>query len=68
MRTVNPAFIPRNHRMEMAIAAVQYGGDVTPLDELLTVLATPYDDQPEFAHYAAPPQAHEMVCETFCGT
>jgi len=68
MRTVNPAFIPRNHRVEMAIAAVQYGGDVTPLDELLTVLAAPYDDQPEFAHYAAPPQAHEMVCETFCGT
>jgi uncharacterized protein YdiU (UPF0061 family) len=52
----------------MAIAAVQYGGDVTPLDELLTVLAAPYDDQPEFVHYAAPPQAHEMVCETFCGT
>ena len=68
MQTVNPAFIPRNHRVEMAIAAVQYVGGVTPLDELLTVLAAPYDDQPEFTHYAAPPQAHEMVCETFCGT
>jgi serine/tyrosine/threonine adenylyltransferase len=49
MRTVNPAFIPRNHRVDMAIAAVQYGGDVAPLDELLTVLAAPYDDQLEFA-------------------
>src|SRR5665647_265862 len=35
---------------------------------LLTVLAKPYQDQPEFSHYADPPEPHERVLETFCGT
>jgi hypothetical protein len=34
----------------------------------MIVLATPYEDQPEFAEYAEPPQAHERVLATFCGT
>src|SRR5467141_729540 len=56
MRAVNPAFIPRNHRVEAAIAAAQNGSDFTLLDELLTALAAPYDDRPEFAQYADPPR------------
>ena len=39
MRTVNPAFIPRNHRVEQALgAAIEYG-DFSPFAELLTVLS-----------------------------
>jgi len=68
MRAVNPAFIPRNHRVEAVIAAAQNTGDFAPLDELLTVLAKPYDDQPEFARYADPPKPEEVVQQTFCGT
>lgn len=68
MRAVNPAFIPRNHRVEAAITAAQARLDFTLLGELLTVLATPYDDQPDFAHYAAPPRPDEVVHQTFCGT
>jgi len=68
MRAVNPAFIPRNHRVEAAIAAAQDGGDLGRLDELIAVLARPYDDQPGFAHYADPPRPHEVVHATFCGT
>jgi uncharacterized protein YdiU (UPF0061 family) len=68
MREVNPAFIPRNHRVAAAIAAAQNGSDFTLLDELLTVLAAPYDDQPELAQYADPPRPEQVVRETFCGT
>jgi serine/tyrosine/threonine adenylyltransferase len=67
MRAVNPAFIPRNHRVEAAIAAAE-ASDFGPFEELLTVLARPYDDQPAFAHYADPPRPEEVVQATFCGT
>jgi serine/tyrosine/threonine adenylyltransferase len=67
MRKVNPAFIPRNHRIEAAIQAAQRD-DFAPFEELLTVLAKPYDDQPQFAAYAEPPKDDERVTQTFCGT
>jgi uncharacterized protein YdiU (UPF0061 family) len=67
MRKVNPAFIPRNHRIEAAIQAAQRD-DFAPFEELLTVLAKPYDDQPQFAAYAEPPKDGERVTQTFCGT
>jgi uncharacterized protein YdiU (UPF0061 family) len=68
MNAVNPAFIPRNHRVEAMIKAAIDDQDFTPMEELLTVLARPYEDQPEFARYAEPPLAHERVLATFCGT
>lgn len=68
MLAVNPAFIPRNHRVEAVIDAAVKRNDFAPFEELLTVLSKPYEDQPVFAHYAEPPEAHERVHETFCGT
>ena len=68
MRAVNPAFIPRNHRIQAVIAAAQEASDLAPLDELLRVLAHPYDDQPELSRYAEPPRPEEIVHQTFCGT
>jgi uncharacterized protein YdiU (UPF0061 family) len=68
MRAVNPAFIPRNHRIEAVIAAAVTDDDYAPFEQLLRVLAKPFEDQPTFAGYANPPAAHERVCQTFCGT
>ena len=68
MRGVNPAFIPRNHRVERALAAAIDEGDLSPFAELMTVLSRPYEDQPAFADYANPPLAGERVLRTFCGT
>jgi uncharacterized protein YdiU (UPF0061 family) len=67
MRRVNPAFIPRNHRVEQAIAAAT-GGDFAPFETMVRVLARPYDDQPELAYLATPPLPEERVRATFCGT
>jgi uncharacterized protein YdiU (UPF0061 family) len=68
MRTVNPAFIPRNHRIEAMIEAAVARDDFAPFEELLAVLSKPYEEQPAFADYAEPPQPHQRVLQTFCGT
>jgi uncharacterized protein YdiU (UPF0061 family) len=67
MRRANPAFIPRNHRVEQVILAAMQG-DFSPFDRLVQVLARPFDDQPEHADLAEPPALHERVRATFCGT
>jgi serine/tyrosine/threonine adenylyltransferase len=68
MRAVNPAFIPRNHRVEAVIQAAVSNDDYAPFEELLTVLSKPYDDQPDYAAYADPPKPEQRVLQTFCGT
>jgi uncharacterized protein YdiU (UPF0061 family) len=68
MQSVNPAFIPRNHRIEEVIQAAVEGGDFRPFEQLIEVLASPYEDQPAREHYAAPPRPDQVVRQTFCGT
>lgn len=68
MDAVNPAFIPRNHRIEAMIEAAVKRGSFTIMNELLEVLSRPYEDQPQFVRYAEPPLPHEKVFATFCGT
>jgi serine/tyrosine/threonine adenylyltransferase len=68
MRAVNPAFIPRNHRVEAVIEAAVNRDDFALFEELLTVLSKPYEDQPAYAGYAEPPEPHQRVLQTFCGT
>jgi uncharacterized protein YdiU (UPF0061 family) len=68
MRRVNPAFIPRNHRVEQALDAAVEREDFSLFAELLTVLSRPYEDQEAFAGYANPPRTEERVLQTFCGT
>jgi uncharacterized protein YdiU (UPF0061 family) len=68
MQSVNPAFIPRNHRVEAIIEAAVNRDDYAPFEELLAVLAKPYQDQPALAAYADPPEPHQRVLQTFCGT
>ena len=68
MRLANPAFIPRNHRVEEMIQAAVQRSDFQPFERLLTVLARPYDEQPEHAELREPPLPEERVQATFCGT
>jgi uncharacterized protein YdiU (UPF0061 family) len=68
MRRVNPAFIPRNHRVEEALSAAVERGDYAPFETLLNVLSHPFDDQPEFAAFAEPAPETGGRYQTFCGT
>ncbi|HEY0271305.1 MAG TPA: YdiU family protein [Sphingomonas sp.] len=68
MHAVNPAYIPRNHQIEAMIAAAVGLGDFAPFARLLEILSTPFEERPDAAAYAQPPQPHERVTATFCGT
>ena len=54
MRCVNPAFIPRNHRVEEALSAAVEDDDYEPFETLLTILSRPFEEQPAFAAFAEP--------------
>ncbi len=68
MRRVNPAFIPRNHKVEQALAAATEHGDFQPFRDMLAILSRPYDDQPDRAGYAVPAPPSEQLFRTYCGT
>jgi uncharacterized protein YdiU (UPF0061 family) len=68
MDAVNPIFIPRNHRIEAVIQAAVHDDDYAPFEELVKVLAKPFEAQPDYAAYADSPLPDQRVLQTFCGT
>jgi uncharacterized protein YdiU (UPF0061 family) len=55
MRAVNPAVIPRNHRVEEALSAAEDHDDLSVLHRLLAALASPYEAGADSAQYQDPP-------------
>ncbi|CAN0596942.1 unnamed protein product [Ectocarpus sp. 12 AP-2014] len=67
LHAINPAVIPRTHRIEQAIQA-GVAGDFAPFNRLLGALLSPYDLSDENVELAKPPTEDEVVPRTFCGT
>jgi len=67
MRESNPAYIPRNHQIEKIISAAMEN-DYAPMHTLSKLLDNPYTEQADMEQYARPPEQHEIVQATFCGT
>ena len=67
MQAVNPALIPRNHRVEEAISAA-LADDLGPFGRLVGALSRPFDPVGRDLDLAAPPAPGEQVTQTFCGT
>jgi uncharacterized protein YdiU (UPF0061 family) len=67
MNRVNPVYIPRNHLVEAALSAAT-AGDLTPLEELLDAVGTPYVERPGLERYAAAAPSDFGAYRTFCGT
>jgi uncharacterized protein YdiU (UPF0061 family) len=67
MRQHNPAVIPRNHNVEAALTAATTGHDLSVMERLLEVLATPYDHGRDLPMFSAPGPG-ERPYRTFCGT
>ena len=65
MRRVNPAFIPRNHRVEEALSAAMEREDYAPFTTLLNIISRPFDDQLEFADFAQPAPEGRGRYQTF---
>jgi uncharacterized protein YdiU (UPF0061 family) len=69
MRRASPWIIPRNHRVEEALAAASDRGDLAPFERLLQALRRPFDEHPDAAPFAEPAPAEVTACyRTFCGT
>jgi serine/tyrosine/threonine adenylyltransferase len=69
MGSVNPWIIPRNHRVEEALAAASEADDLQPFEQLLNTLRAPWDETAASAPYAQPAPAQVTAAyQTFCGT
>ena len=68
MRKVNPAVIPRNHRVEHALNAAVENLDYGPFEKLVEVLSSPYEEPEGHSKFMQPPKPGEHVLQTFCGT
>ena len=68
MRATNPAVIPRNHQVEAALAAATEFGDMEPFEQLLKVVAVPFEETADNAEYRAPAPVSAVPYRTFCGT
>jgi serine/tyrosine/threonine adenylyltransferase len=67
MDEVNPVYIPRNHKVEEALAAAT-DDDLEPFRRLIGVLAKPFDERPGLEPFAAPAPPSFGPYRTFCGT
>lgn len=69
MRRANPWIIPRNHRVEEALAAASDNGDLVPFEQLLAAIKRPYEESGDLARFAEPaPVSFTGSYRTFCGT
>jgi uncharacterized protein YdiU (UPF0061 family) len=61
--------IPRNHRVEEALAAASDHDELGPFERLLAAVRRPFDETPGEAPYSEPaPAAVTAGYQTFCGT
>ncbi|MDB6132630.1 MAG: hypothetical protein JWM59_873 [Verrucomicrobiales bacterium] len=67
MQRSNPAVIPRNHKVEEALAAAVDGDDL-PLNRLLEALTRPWEETSSNEPFREPPPASACGYKTFCGT
>jgi uncharacterized protein YdiU (UPF0061 family) len=68
MNRVNPIYVPRNHKVEEALAAASNHGDLEAFKILLEALKFPFDERPKFNRLAEPAPADFGEYKTFCGT
>jgi uncharacterized protein YdiU (UPF0061 family) len=70
MRRHNPAFIPRNHKVEEALEAATSAGDYSVMERLLDVMAAPYDHGRDLqvTGMFSTPSSDTWPYRTFCGT
>ena len=67
MRNSNPAVIPRNHRVEEALAAAE-NGDFSVMNNLLKALANPFEHSDFQKEYSKPAPKSQCDYKTYCGT
>jgi uncharacterized protein YdiU (UPF0061 family) len=67
MDRVNPVYIPRNHRVEEALAQAA-AGEMEPFHRLLGAVSRPFEERPGLEGYTGPAPAGCAPHVTYCGT
>jgi serine/tyrosine/threonine adenylyltransferase len=67
MDRVNPVYVPRNHRVEEALAQAA-AGEMGPFDRLVEAVSRPFEERPGLENYASPAPAGGAPYVTYCGT
>ena len=67
MKSNNPTVIPRNHKVEEALAEADKG-NLDKIKKLLTILKNPYENQNNIEEYQLPAPSSNEKYQTFCGT
>ena len=67
MKSNNPIEIPRNHKVEEALAEAD-NGSLDKMKKLLAIFKNPYDNQNNIEEYQAPAPSSNKKYQTFCGT
>lgn len=67
MAQANPRRIPRNHRVEQAIASA-VADDMAPFRRLLEAVTHPREARDDWADLSHAPTTAQLVHQTFCGT
>ena len=67
MKKTNPLIIPRNQKVEEALADADKG-NLETMNKLLKVLSNPYSDQENIIEFQKPAPIGNEKYQTFCGT
>ena len=67
MKKTNPLVIPRNQKVEEALADADKG-NLETMNKLLKVLSNPYSDQENIIEFQKPAPISNEKYQTFCGT
>ncbi|MCX7712866.1 MAG: YdiU family protein [Chthoniobacterales bacterium] len=67
LRSVNPAIIPRNHKINSVLDAAE-NGNLSPFLQMLEALRDPFEKRANYPEFREPPPPGSPPCVTFCGT
>ena len=68
MDQVNPIYIPRNHKVEEVLAAAVNRGNISEIQDMLSIVTKPFDEVSGRESYAEPGDKTAAPYQTFCGT
>ena len=68
MDQVNPIYIPRNHKVEEALAAAVDQGNMSAFEDMLSIVSMPFDEVSGREDFAEAGPQTAVPYQTFCGT
>jgi len=68
MDQINPIYIPRNHKVEEALAAIVDREDISVLSKMLKAVTNPFEEMDDMGEFSEPGEVGPVPYQTFCGT